>query len=397
VKATTLLYKDAIEKSCYPGADYRKVIEFCVFWTIWRLTDWFTRKSLVAFSILLNIKLIEIICANLFGYKKNDNMKRIGIAFAALALIFMSCDKEDLTVEPAPRTVTVTASIASPDDDVHTRYTLTPTDPTGGTLTHGLEFKFEATDWIRFWFEWGSTVKVSLNVTPNSISPDGKTAQFTITIPEEIPDGATFNLYVGYGNAYSGRYGEASLSMGSWEEQYVDLEGEHKIRPMLYHSQKGIVNSEAPVINNINLQHTGWIMAFHYKNSSDVEINYPYWLRFTSADATAWTWNGGNNPAYEKFFDLSTGTHDNDKGNELTFNIQENYFSSRLAPGATRTFYRWVTSELNVPELVITDIDAGGYPRPLPSNIRARTVENGKIYHLYVEWDGTNLEFVDPF
>lgn len=114
--------------------------------------------------------------------------------FAAIALITASCNNE--TIEPGTvvkdkpknQVLNITASFEEPAE---TRAYL---EETGTTVIKAIGFRWETTDEIQFCFEQGGTAdKNTANVT--AVSADGKTAQFTVTVPAGIDVGNPYTLY----------------------------------------------------------------------------------------------------------------------------------------------------------------------------------------------------------
>ncbi len=117
---------------------------------------------------------------------------KLSIIAALFALILVGCAKEAPQKDVEPKTVIVSVTM---EED--TRVSLTPNTDT----PHGLELKWEITDKLLLCFEYqdalGDTYYVhnEAPIIPGTISANGKTAHFTITIPTEIPAYAQFDLY----------------------------------------------------------------------------------------------------------------------------------------------------------------------------------------------------------
>lgn len=345
-------------------------------------------------------------------------MKKYLISLAALAIMFVSCNKEELTVEPAPRTVNVTAAIASPGGDAQSRISYTPTSSTG---SHGIVLEWEEGDRLTLCFVHnGSYYTNQAFLIPGSIDESGKTAVFTITVPSEIPDNEAFDLYgvyqqlkttttVGSGGLFDVNstvywlynLDEVSTSLDTPSSGYPDI---GIIRPMLYFSKTGIVNTANPDFNYISLQHSGWLMALHFKNTSAGILNFPMRFIVESQNGSNWVWNGNITGTNKTFFNVATGDFSTStsyyKNCYFSFNSPESpyYNVSSINGGESYTFYRWIASGPNVPELKVkmtTKTDVSDYY--LSTNLSSRTVENGKVYHVYTEWDGTNFNLVSPY
>ena len=342
-------------------------------------------------------------------------MKKTLFTLALLAMIMVSCTQDNLEIEAQEnRTFTVSAAMPEANDDAQTRVSLTPDAESG---SYGLELKWENDDKLMLCFDHdGTYYHNDAPIVASSISNNGKSAQFTITIPTEIPANATFNLYGVYQKTdtqdNNGGYfkdGSMLYELENYEEQCITLDQMGSLekgiaRPMLYFSQANIENSSEPAIAPINLKHSGWMMALHFKNSSGVEMDMPVSLRLDNPQGTKWAWNGyhGNNTIY---FDVATQafSYNSTKERERTlwFNINEyNWlplYGQKLAAGESIVVYRWVASLPDVPQLKGEATIWGGSIYLYPTNMPSKTVTNGKMYHVYCEWDGTDYKFVAAY
>lgn len=344
-------------------------------------------------------------------------MKKILFTLAALAMIMVSCTQDNLEIEAQEnRTFTVSAAMPEANDNAQTRVSLTPDAESG---SYGLELKWENDDKLMLCFEKdGTYYHNDAPIVGSSISNNGKSAQFTITIPTEIPANETFNLYGVYQKTdtqvNNGGYfkdGSKLFELENGEEQCITLDkmgsSENGIaRPMLYFSQANIENSSEPAIAPINLKHSGWMMALHFKNSSGVEMDMPERLILDNPQGTKWAWNGIPSNNTTIYFDVSTqafsyesSTKERDRG--LWFKINEyNWlplYGQKLAAGKSIVFYRWVASHADVPQLIGKATFSGSIYPNTSTNISPKTVTNGKMYHVYSEWDGTDYKFVAAY
>ena len=338
-------------------------------------------------------------------------MKKTLFTLALLAMIMVSCTQDNLEIEAQEnRTFTVSAAMPEANDDAQTRVSLTPDAESG---SYGLELKWENDDKLMLCFDHdGTYYHIDASIVPSSISNNGKSAQFTITIPTEIRANETFNLYGVYQkeNTWTetnGGYfkdGTMLYELENSEEESITLDkmgsyGNGIARPMLYFSQANIENSSEPAIAPINLKHSGWMMALHFKNSSGVEMDMPVSLRLDNPQGTEWAWNGyhGNNTIY---FNVSTqafsySSSSIERERTLWFNINEYdwlpLYGQKLAAGKSIVVYRWVASLPDVPQLEGGATFRGNAKPETPTRTDARTVTNGKVYHIGLIWDGTDL------
>lgn len=343
-------------------------------------------------------------------------MKKTLFTLALLAMIMVSCTQDNLEIEAQEnRTFTVSAAMPEANDDAQTRVSLTPDAETG---SYGLDLKWEEGDKLMLCFEKdGTYYHNDAPIVGSSISNNGKSAQFTITVPSEIPNNASFCLFGVYQKTdtrdNNGGYfkdGSMFYKLENGEEQCITLDkmGSSEIgiaRPMLYFSQANIENSSEPAIAPINLKHSGWMMALHFKNSSGAEIDMPLRILLDNPQGTKWAWNGipSNNTIY---FDVSTqafsyesSTKERDR--DLWFKINEfNWlplYGQKLAAGESIVFYRWVASHADVPQLSGEATFRGSIYQNTSTNISPKTVTNGKMYHVYSEWDGIDYKFVEAY
>ena len=337
-------------------------------------------------------------------------MRKILYTLAVLAMIMASCTQDNLETEQEDnRTFIVSAAMPETNDDAQTRVSLTPNAESG---YYGLDLKWEEDDKLMLCFEQdGTYYHNDAPIVASTISTDGKTAQFAITIPTEIPADATFNLYGVYQktNTWSATNGgyfiadSKTYELENGEEQCITLNEigsteKGKARPMLYFSQTNIVNSSEPTFAPFNLQHSGWMMALHFKNSSGGEMDMPVSLRLDNPQGTKWAWNGyGNNTIYfnvsTQAFSYESSTKERDR--TLWFNINEYswlpLYGQKLAAGESIVVYRWVASLPDVPQLRGEAIFRGSVEPKTSTRTAARTVTNGKVYHIGLIWDGTDL------
>lgn len=337
-------------------------------------------------------------------------MKKTLFTLAALAMIMVSCTQDNLEIEAQEnRTFTISAAMPEANDDAQTRVSLTPDAESGH---YGLDLKWEADDKLLLCFEQdGTYYHNDAPIVGSSISNNGKSAQFTITVPSEIPTSATFSLFGVYQKentwtATNGGYfkdGSMLYELENGEEQCITLDkmgsSEKGIaRPMLYFSQANIENSSEPAIALINLKHSGWMMALHFKNSSGAEIDMPVTLKLDNPQGTKWAWNGyhGNNTIY---FNVSTQAFSYESSTErdrtLWFTINEyNWlplYGQKLAAGESIVVYRWVASLPDVPQLRGGATFRGNIYPETSTNMPSKTVTKGNVYHIGLIWDGADL------
>ncbi len=334
---------------------------------------------------------------------------KLFIIAALFTLILMGCAKENLETEVEPKMVTVSVTMTSPEDEATTRVSLTPDAQT----PHGLILKWETTDKLMLCFEYNTSYyHVDAPIVQSSISANGKTADFTFTIPTQIPSGANFNLYVVYQKT------NGDIDDGGRFQPYTkiyDLEKSEKdcitldqlnptsqrgiSRPMLYFEKKNIINTDNPDIGTIKLIHAGWIMAIHFKNISGAEIDLPEWIAI-GTDNVDWVFNGDWYYVGTTSFDFSDHTFSYSISSTqgwLYLNINDDedsgspLYGGKLAAGASTVFYRWVASGISIPALDGEIWFPNNKRNKASSMLPARPISYGKTYHVYTTWDGTNF------
>ncbi len=335
-------------------------------------------------------------------------MKKVLFYSAALALLIAgSCDKNSME-EPeaaAPRTFTVSAAFPA-DGGQETSVSLTPDAAT--TVSHGIKLAWEPGDELLLCFQYGTNYyHTKAPILGSTISTDGHRADFTVTVPNEIPPGTTFNLYAVYqkpnviNTGWSGKFqdGTGDYRLYIREERgvttyYSNGNDDGTTRPLLFFSQENIANTATPAFAKMAFRHTGWMLAIHFKNNTAAEMYLPARLSLNSDEG--WTWDKGNDG--RTYFDCVNGSfkRESGKATELSLNVNGNevapLLNQKMAAGEERVFYRWAASDASLPELALyVNIIANTSAVRTPTNLRARTVENGKVYHIYVKWDGINL------
>jgi len=311
--------------------------------------------------------------------------------------------------------------MTSPEDNAATRISLTPDSGT----PHGLILKWETTDKLMLCFEYNANYyHVDANIDPNSISTSGKTANFTFSIPTQIPPDATFNLYVVYqktngNNSDGGRFrpGTKIYDLEKTEKDCITLDQLNPTtqrgipRPMLYFQKANIANTASPDIGTIKLVHAGWIMALHFKNNTAGEIDLPSnyeiaaWAFFGNVD---WVYNGNYSDTSPETtsFNFSNHTFSTSYSGDLNYlllRINQDgspLYGNKLAPGASIIFYRWIASTTNIPTNLAGGVgfNNGESGTDMFGLSGGKTVTYGKVYHIYSIWNGNDdFAFSDPY
>lgn len=347
-------------------------------------------------------------------------MKQKIFFLAALALVAASCAKNeiDAPAQEQGRTLTLAATLPGEPNDPETRLALQTDDAT----PHGLLLKWSEGDKLYLNFKHGGTFyRIDAPIVPGSISANGKTASFTITVPEEIPTGVPFDLYgvhqkVSTWGENDGGYFEKGQNNNVYvcensEEECITLDkmggAQNGIaRPVLTFKQTNIT---AATIAPIAFEHRGWMMALHFKNTSEAEIDLPRKLefRYRSASASSFIYNGYHGLETVKI-DLdndavSASSSSWDSKACVYFTINKYSWlplsGKKLGAGQTIVLYRWAISTPAIDKMYATGIISGAdrdsQNSPDGKFLPAKTVEKGKVYHTYMTWDGTHLKITD--
>ena len=354
-------------------------------------------------------------------------MRKIFFTLAALAMLATSCSQHDWEVDQnvvVNETRTYTVAATMPQSTPNTRVSL----EADGTTPHGIVMKWEENDVLKLCFEYnGGFFYNDAVIVPSSITGDGLTAVFTIDYPAEIGDN-NFNVYgvyqkKGEGEQFNDKHasfeeGTKNFILSPYEESAITLDknplGDNQLmtHPMLYFSQENV-----NTIATINLQHSGWMIALHFKNSSSTPffpdiINLHY-----DAYNTNKVWNGVHEN-FEVKFDVgdkkfsSNHLEDDDTWwGDATYPASFLQFDNSLYwdrfgdvnSNEEVIFYRWLVSETLdfsgfIGQMVYheDEYSPGLNIEETYAGLPAKTVQVGNVYHIYSEWDGAEFKFVGP-
>lgn len=256
-------------------------------------------------------------------------------------------------------------------------------------------------------FKYNGTYYRSSECPITAVSADGKTATFAVTIPAEIPAGATFDLYGVHQKLSNWRPNDGGYfqkveipnnvyEFESNEDDCITLDkmgtaDNGIIRPMIYFAKTGVT---AATLGTLQFKHTGWVVALHFKNNTGAEMPMPLYIQLKAPSDTFYNGYHGTNRFY---FNPETQAFTSSSWKDkIYFKINKYswlpYSGQKIPAGEERIFYRWVVSStLDIPPLkgnVYIDSD-----NETATMTPARTVQVGKVYHIYTKWDGTKFEF----
>ena len=341
-------------------------------------------------------------------------MKKFNFILAALVMLAAGCSKQEFkeaVQENHTSVITLQATMPkTTDEESATRATY----ESDGATVSGIVMKWTATDKLKLCFKkGGSYYHKDAEIDAASISTDGKTATFTWEMPDEINDGDTFDFYAVYQRKHPIDAGSGYFNNGTTNYEIVTDEnynvtlnqtgtyGAGIINPMLLFSAKNTTKAQLGTLK-LNLEHIGWLMALHLKNSTGAEMDLPRWVEFMypAESATSFIWNGYHYRTTDVIMDVATGTVTSSVSNWknkacVRFSINDSescpLYGQKLATGTEKVFYRWVVSTPQI-ESMQGKLQLTNYSEKTSTNsLPGRTVEKGKVYHTFLNWDGTTL------
>ncbi|MGI6521113.1 MAG: hypothetical protein ACOX2D_08250 [Fermentimonas sp.] len=304
------------------------------------------------------------------------------IWIASALILFAGCaeneiENEQPTPEAEGRTLVITASM--PDESPQTRLSLTP-----DTESKDIIVKWKAGDEIRFFFEQGMMIFLEgspVTLTQQNISLTGKSATFTITIPQEVNQNSNFKIYAIHGAQvdFSAAHGKMNVNVSP--VGFSLLSGLNNVPTW---GEVTVTPQTDPI--EIQFNHLGLLQCLNFKNSSGAALS----ITPTLVNDGGATWyykpDGVNVPYYNllnKQHVYATGT----LPTTLPVNIPN---------GQTVLLAQWVRPQnVNTPQIKLNAQPDVGQPIVSANCKPARSsaMQKGKAYHLYALWDGTNLYF----
>ena len=305
----------------------------------------------------------------------------------AIMLLFNACNNEEQLLETkleAVRTLSFTASI--PDDDPTTRVGLEQKEDKSIALT------WEAGDQLQLAFVQGAT-KIKRTITIKDISNGGKTAQFDILLPEEIKTG-NFNLYGVFGGGGLSDANPTDVILPNNAGSALSLEDvKEREDVMLYFSLED-VDTENPAVS-VTFKHLGSLFSISFKNTGTTDIENFTEARLVGIDGDDnWAFNSG---VGGEIYDLETGTFQNKESaiNYISFNAA----GRSLASGEIITLWSWYPPlpDKMWPSLELNIMVGDAVIDTSQNSRQARTTFTsvGMSYYFYVEWNDSELKFVD--
>lgn len=314
-------------------------------------------------------------------------MKSILISLFSLILI-TACSSHEI-IEPDESTPskgrTLTLKASMPDDNPSTKLAITEVD-------QNISVRWKEGDMINLCFESidGNTIKTVSDVPAINITPDGKRAEFTITIPAEIT--GSFNLYGIYGATF--QTADSKIVLFRTPPDGVALSEIEDMCVMRFADLN--LTPEEPA--NVSFSHLGsivgmWLFNAHSTSKTITSIS----LR---GDGYQWLYNKAGAATY----DIATQTFVNAQaGDQINFEIGSEI---TIASGETHKRYCWIvpTATPNLTKTLTLAINGVDMNQSVP----AKMVGKGKYYRMKLFDDGmgwapmvlpptTNLEGHWPF
>ncbi len=298
-----------------------------------------------------------------------------------MLILFTGCaeneiENEQTTPDAEGRTLVITASM--PDESPQTRLSLTP-----DTESKDIIVKWKAGDVINLVFDQGTSVKegTPITLTQQNISSDGKTATFTITIPQGINVNNQCTIYAVHGATYQ-------LNMYDYVVVNVSPVGFSLLTALNNVPVSGRVevnNLLSPI--TIGLEHLGLLQCLNFKNSSGSDFIITPTLVKNGGISWYHTYSGGTTAPHYNLYNQQVSDFTVTPSTTAAVTIQA---------GETVLLAQWIMPKnVNTPEIKLNAQESGGtnYVSVNSKPARSSAMQKGKAYHLYALWDGTNLYF----
>ena len=191
---------------------------------------------------------------------------------ASALLLIAGCAKNEIayeqpTLEMEGRKLMITASV--PSESPKTRISL-------GHQEGGLDIiiKWAVNDQLKFFFKQGNVIKegTPVTLTQDAISADGKSACFTVNIPEGIDTQNAYTLYALHdilSNSYA-VFDETNgkINVAVFPRPFLNVEG----LPTPIAGEVEIAAGAS--VGNINFEHLGTFHCLTIKNSSEDSLTF---------------------------------------------------------------------------------------------------------------------------
>ena len=303
------------------------------------------------------------------------------ITILTLALFLGACNSEDVmpeigsetNPELTERTISFTASMPG-EDDPATRVGAAEEADRGITLT------WDENDKLDLLFVQGEN-KFHESTTVTNIENGGKNATFTVPLPDGITDGTPYNLYGVYGGGAVSTTNPALIGLPAIEGTTLNEENVGK-KVMLRFAKEGLNLTDA--VGAVNFEHVGFLFTAKIKVTAG-SVNDITSVQLVGADAGNETW-AYNASANHLDMEAATFTAEGTRGNTVNFQNSEKDATNNIL-----TVRNWLPgAQTEFPTLKLR-VNGTATAETKP----ARTLEVGRAYYLYAQYDGTELVFAD--
>lgn len=243
-----------------------------------------------------------------------------------------------------------------------------------------------------------------------SLSSDARVAEFEIKIPE----GWTGKCNI-YGMLQKSRLPESGMLSEQdiarcktlWNGQVIfrtaynqcRFSAEFTSNPAFWFKQENIKITSHMNNVQIRLQHLGYLMAMHIKNSTANAINVPTVKLFTANHAPFFLSDGFEDVG----FDVKTGECISVVWSGVLYFSQRSETlgmetSRQILPEGIITLYHWFPyNKREVPALNLV-LEMEHPPYTCEGQLKKRSVQNGMVYHICLEYNGSQeLRLLDQF
>ncbi|MBF6628487.1 MAG: LamG domain-containing protein [Proteiniphilum sp.] len=314
-------------------------------------------------------------------------MRSLFLFLFAVLLLLSGCSNPEIVEEPQPEQPephTLLIKVLMPDEGgtkSTTRLALSETE------VGSISVKWKAGDKINLCFVSGdgTTIKTVNDVAATNISSDGKSADFSLAIPEGIS--GTFNLYGVYGASFSPADSKTVIfSAPAGSTAGTTLPDIEPVSVMRFEAEAITGTSTLQV----NFDHIGSIFSVWIYN----DTASPVVVGKITLSSAGKGYNWLRNSSGQATFDIADNSFINaNAGTELVYSPPA---GSTIAAGASLKLYRWVvpgneidpsdTSQL----MDIKDINGSTFTE----TIFARALQTGKYYRLKMVYDGSRFRYI---
>lgn len=314
--------------------------------------------------------------------------KKTFLWIASALIIFAGCTDKELetpTPEAGAGKLVLTASV--PTESSQTRVSITPDLDSKNIIVTWKEY-----DMFQFYFKQGATLypPTSIQLAPEDITNGGKSANFTIDVPQGIDHQAPYTVYAIHGsNSRFDANGDVIVNISP-----VGFKAFYQLDNIPIIGQVEVAAGAS--IGIINFEHLGMLQCLYMFNGSAEGFTCIPSLGPASSSGTDWYYTASY--GIVPYYNLRTESVQNE--NEQLPPPQFPEFGEITIPQySLGQLFQWVMPKSNpAPEIVLNAQPPMGAPPIVSVNSKpARTtaMQIGKAYYLYALWDGTSLYFTD--